>query len=129
MHVEVSISNKSDIRINCVSSSKEDEIAFFDATKDVATDFKYAFKNCIVRTKELLTKEGFPTFLTDCENCVQAVAQSKVFKKPSTRDYTLDTLSIAEMKALPFPTILTDLNGKMRDLTKPDIGCYEYQYK
>ena len=115
---------------NCIFyGSKEDEIAFFDSTKDVTTDFKYLFKNCIVRTKDLVAKEGFPTFLTDCENCVQAVGQSKVFKKPSARDYTLDTLSIAEMKALPFPNILTDLNGKMRDLTKPDIGCYEYQYK
>ncbi len=115
---------------NCIFyGSKEDEILFDDITPNIKTNFKYAFKNCIVRAKDLVAKEGFPTFLTDCENCVQAVAQSKVFKKPSTRDYTLDTLSIAEMKALPFPNILTDLNGKMRDLTKPDIGCYEYQYK
>jgi hypothetical protein len=115
---------------NCIFyGSKEDEIGFEDITPSIKENFKYAFKNCIVRAKDLVAKEGFPTFLTDCENCVQAVSQSKVFKKPSARDYTLDTLSIAEMKALPLPTILTDLNGKMRDLTKPDIGCYEYQYK
>jgi hypothetical protein len=115
---------------NCIFyGSKEDEIAFFDATKNISTDFKYAFKNCIVRVKELITKEGFPTFLTDCENCIQADGQSKVFKKPSLGDYTLDTLSVAEMKAFPLPTISSDLKGKMRDLMKPDIGCYEYQYK
>jgi Right handed beta helix region len=109
--------------------SKEDEIAFFDSTPSVTTDFNYTFKNCIVRVKDLVAKEGFPTFLTDCENCIQATGQSKVYKKPSLRDFTLDTLSIAEMKAFPLPTILSDLNGKIRDLMKPDIGCYEYQYK
>jgi Right handed beta helix region len=115
---------------NCIFyGSKEDEISFDDATPTLKANFKYAFKNCIVRVKELVTKEGFPTFLTDCENCVQADGLSKIYKKPSLRDFRLDTLSIAEMKALPLPTILSDLNGKIRDVMKPDIGCYEYQYK
>jgi Right handed beta helix region len=115
---------------NCIFyGSKEDEIYFDDITPNIKANLKYAFKNCIIRVKDLVAKEGFPTFLTDCENCIQATGQSKVFKKPSLRDFTLDTLSIAEMKAVPFPTILSDLQGKIRDVTKPDIGCFEYQYK
>jgi Right handed beta helix region len=116
--------------INCIFyGSKDDEVSFYDATKDIKTDFNYTFKNCIVRVKDLLKAENTPTFLTDCENCINADVRAKVFKKPSIRDYTLDTLSIAEMKAFPIPTILSDLKGKMRDTQKPDIGCFEYQYK
>ena len=55
--------------------------------------------------------------------------KSKIFKKPSDANYRLDTLSVAEMKALPISNILNDLEGKLRDVKTPDIGCYEFQYK
>ena len=115
---------------NCIFyGSKDDEIDFFDATTNITTDFNYDFKNCVVRVKDLLKAENSPDFLTKCKDCVRTDGKSKVFKKPSDANYQLDTLSVAEMKALPFSNILNDLAGKLRDVKNPDIGCYEYQYK
>lgn len=109
--------------------SKEDEINFFDATKDILTDFNFDFKNNIVRVKDLLKAENTPDFLTKCKDCIRTDGKSKVFRKPNESNYTLDTLSVAEMKALPISNILNDLEGKLRDVKTPDIGCYEFQYK
>lgn len=115
---------------NCIFyGSKDDEIDFFDATKDISTDFNYDFKNCVVRVKDLLKTENTPEFLNKCTNCVRADGKSKVFRKPSDGNYRLDTLSVAETKALPIQNILNDLEGKLRDVKTPDIGCFEFQYK
>lgn len=115
---------------NCIFyGSKDDEIDFFDATKDIKTDFNYDFKNCVVRVKDLLKADNTPDFLTNCKDCVRADGKSKVFRKPSDGNYRLDTLSVAETKALPISAILNDLEGKLRDVKTPDIGCYEFQYK
>jgi hypothetical protein len=114
---------------NCVIyGSREDQINLFDATTNVTTDFNFTFKNCIVRVKELLTaKEGYPNFLTaNCTDCINAPTTAKLFRKPSIGDFHLDSLSIAEQKALPIPAITTDLDRKARDLQKPDIGCFEF---
>jgi Right handed beta helix region len=115
---------------NCIFyGSKDDEIDFFDATKDINTDFNYDFKNCIVRVKDLLKADNTPDFLNKCKDCIKTDGKSKVFRKPSDANYRLDTLSVAEMKALPIQNILNDIEGKMRDVKTPDIGCYEFQYK
>ena len=115
---------------NCIFyGSKDDEIDFIDATTGVVQDFNYDFKNCIVRVKDLLKPENHPNFLTQCKDCVRTDGKSKIFKKPSDANYRLDTLSVAEMKALPISNILNDLEGKLRDVKTPDIGCYEFQYK
>lgn len=113
---------------NCVIyGSREDQINLYDATLTPTTDFNFSFKNCVVRVKELLTKEGFPNFLTaNCTDCINAPTTAKLFRKPSIGDFHLDTLSIAEQKAFVIPSISTDLDKKARDLQKPDIGCYEF---
>jgi hypothetical protein len=113
---------------NCVIyGSREDQINLFDATVTPTTDFNFTFKNCVVRVKELLTKEGFPNFLTtNCTDCINAPTTVKLFRKPSAADFHLDTLSIAEQKAFPIPAISKDLDSKARDLQKPDIGCFEF---
>ena len=116
---------------NCVIyGSREDQLAFFDATTVPTTDFNFTFKNCIVRVKDLVAKEGFPNFLTaNCTDCINAPTTAKLFRKPSTADFHLGTLSIAEQKALPIPSIPNDLDKKARDLQKPDIGCFEFYPK
>ncbi|MBL7815550.1 MAG: right-handed parallel beta-helix repeat-containing protein [Saprospiraceae bacterium] len=113
---------------NCIIyGSKEDEVGLYDGTPNVATDFNYSLQNCIVRVKDLLKTDAFPKFLTDnCKDCINAPTTAKVFRKTSTNDYHLDTLSIAEQKALPIPLITKDLDNKLRDVAKPDIGCYEF---
>ena len=114
---------------NCIFyGSKDDEISFLNGTTN-ASFFNYDFKNNIVRVKDLLKTDNTPDFLTKCKDCIRADGKSKVFKKPSEANYRLDTLSVAEMKALPLSNILNDIDGKSRDVKAPDIGCYEYQYK
>jgi hypothetical protein len=116
---------------NCIFyGSKDDEISFTDATTTATNDFTTNFKNCLVRVKDLLKADNTPDFLTTrCKDCVNADSKAKVFRKPSDDNYKLDTLSVAEMKALVIPSISKDLEDKIRDLQKPDIGCFEFQYK
>ncbi len=114
---------------NCVIyGSREDQIGLSDLTPTTANDFSASFKNCVVRVKDLLTpKGGFPNFLTaNCVDCINAPTTAKLFRKPSSGDFHLDTLSVAEQKAFPIPAISTDLDRKNRDLQKPDIGCFEF---
>lgn len=113
---------------NCiVYGSKEDEIAIFDATDNTPQDCDFLFTNSIVRVKDLLKPAVFPNFLTqNCINCINAPSNAKLFKKTAEKNFQLDTLSIAEGRAVPIPTILQDLNLKLRDIQTPDIGCFEY---
>lgn len=116
---------------NCIFyGSKEDEVSLFDGTTTPTTDFNFAFQNSIVRVKDLLKTDNFPKFLTDnCKDCINASSTAKVFRKYSAGDFHLDTLSIAEQKALPITLITRDLDNKLRDVAKPDIGCYEFYPK
>jgi Right handed beta helix region len=113
---------------NCIIfGSKEDQVELFDATTNINTDFNTTFTNCIVRVKDLLKPTSFPNFLTDnCKSCINAPVTAKLFRKPNSGDYHLDTLSIAEQKALPINGINLDLDNKVRDTQKPDLGCYEF---
>jgi hypothetical protein len=113
---------------NCIMfGTKEDQVELFDATTNVTTDFNVTMNNCIVRVKDLLGAKAFPNFLTDnCKDCINAPTTAKLFRKPNSGDYHLDTLSIAEQKALPIIGINADLDNKTRDAQKPDIGCYEF---
>ncbi|WP_242921871.1 right-handed parallel beta-helix repeat-containing protein [Pontibacter liquoris] len=47
------------------------------------------------------------------------------FKKPAKADFSLDTLSPASGAARVLPGITSDLLGKKRDASNPDIGAYE----
>jgi hypothetical protein len=111
---------------NCiVYGGKEDEIAFLDATAQQG-DFNYTFRNNIIRVKDLLKPDNTPDFLQKCTNCLNAKSTDKLFRRPSSNDFHLDTLSIAERKGFFIPTILKDLDDKMRKTDMPDLGCYEF---
>ncbi len=47
------------------------------------------------------------------------------FKSPLKADFSLDTLAAASGAAKVLPSINTDITGKTRHPTKPDIGAYE----
>ncbi len=115
---------------NCIIfGSKKDEILLTDFTagKDPQS-LGYTFSNCIVRVNDLLDPvKGFPKFFERCNPCINATPQDKLFKDPNKHNYQLDTLSIAEQKAIPISGITHDLIGTIRDAQKPDIGCYEYK--
>lgn len=119
-----------DIRLvnSIVYGSKRDEIAITDFTGGQNPfALAFSFEHCIVRVNDLLNPDaGFPDFFDHCDPCINATTSDALFANSSEDDYHLDTLSIAEGKAIPIPTIPTDLDGKNRDSQAPDIGCFEY---
>lgn len=115
------------VKNSIMYGSKDDEISLSDGTVPPNNYFNVAFQNSIVRVKDLLGVKQYPNFLTaNCKDCINAPSSAKVFRKYSTGDFHLDTLSIAEQKALPISLITKDLDNKLRDIAKPDIGCYEF---
>jgi hypothetical protein len=115
---------------NCIiSGSRSDEITISEFTKATGAYLNYSLRNCIVRVDELVQagKGGFTDFFSHCDPCINATRQDKLFADPDKKNFHLDTLSIAEMKAVPIPAIPFDLEGKLRDAVAPDIGCYEYR--
>jgi len=68
-------------------------------------------------------------FLDFCNNCINMTNDDALFVDPGEDDYHLDTLSIAEGKALPLMSITKDLDNVDRDGTAPDLGCYEYIFE
>lgn len=123
---------RSTFRNSIVFGSRDDEISLFDR-QGTGTDplvFDYEFQNCIVRVEELLDEEfGYPTFFNFCDPCQNGDGSDDLFVSPSDDDYHLDTLSIAEERAVPITGLSIDLDGVMRDGDAPDIGCYEYVFE
>ena len=108
-----------------VFGSRKDEISMFQAPE---ANFNYNFKNCVVRVDELDDEPPYDDFFGNCDPCINGDNNTILFADVDEDDYHLDTLSVAEEQAMPI-SINFDLDGKMRDATNPDIGCYEYQYE
>ncbi len=114
---------------NCIiSGSRADEIAPFHLDVDVTT-FDYEFNNCIVKLDEVLTDGDYTNFLDFCNDCIVIENSDNLFVNESEGDYHLDTLSVAEGKAMPLPLLMIDLDNIDRDMDAPDIGCYEYLFE
>jgi len=111
---------------NCILfGSQKDEIELFDGE---TAGFDYQIKNTIVRVKDLTKETAYPDFFDHCNPCINATGDDKIFVDVDEQNYKLDTLSIAEQKAVPILGVTDDLIGTMRDNSAPDIGCYEYEY-
>jgi len=124
------VANKLQARFqNCIlMGSRPDQISLFDRLSD-PSQFDYQLKNCIVRVRELIKPTAYPDFLDHCQPCLNATAIDTIFVNPGNRNFRLDTLhSIANRYAIPLPGIDRDLDGKMRDATNPDAGCYEIEF-
>lgn len=111
---------------NCIiTGSQNDQLNLANLSDAVA--FNYTFDHCIVRLDEVLEPDNYPDFLTDCNGCINnSDRESALFLDIDDGDYHLDTLSIAEGMAEPIDGVLLDLDEVERDVTLPDIGCYEY---
>jgi len=120
---------RANFKNSIVFGSRDDEISLFDRQGN-GTDpfvFDYSFENCIVRVEELLDEElGYPTFFNYCDPCQNGDGSDALFFDTGEDDYHLDTLSIAEGRAVPLTGLSLDLDGEMRDGGMPDVGCYEY---
>lgn len=117
---------------NCIFyGSKRDEITLVDVTalsgNSIREGFNYKFENCIVRVDELLDDPAYANFFDFCVNCPPVDPKDALFVDANEDDYHLDSLSVAEMRAMPVAGIQVDLEGKLRDATLPDIGAYEYE--
>ena len=109
---------------NCIIfGSRKDEISFAQVPEAA---FNYRLDNCIVKVDEFDDEGSFVDFFDHCTNCINASRDDALFANLNENDFHLDTLSIAEMKAMPIPAIQLDLDGEVRDGMAPDIGCYEY---
>ncbi len=109
---------------NCILfGSQKDEIELYDGE---TKGFDYEIKNSIVRVKDLTKANAYPDFFDHCNPCINGVSDDKLFVDVDEQNYELDTLSIAEQKAVPVVGVVDDLIGVMRDVNLPDIGCYEY---
>ena len=114
---------------NCIiAGSQEDELSFLNKSQNQA-DFVLKMKNNIVRAKDILKQDAYPDFFDKiCNSCISLKPSDKLFRNISKQMYQLDTLSVAEQRAVPIPLITKDIEDADRDPVTPDIGAYEYQY-
>jgi hypothetical protein len=110
---------------NCIiSGSKNDELSLFDRSDASNTlVFDYAFDHCAVQVDKVL--DSYPNFFDHCNSCEEVVYSSKLFKNVNKKDYSLDSLSVADGKALPLTNLPADLIGTLRDVSTPDMGALE----
>ena len=96
---------KASFRNSIIFGSRQDEIQLFDALRgDDPNFFDISFENCIVKVEDLLESQDglFGNFFNEeCNPCINGTRDDAVFLDPSEDDYHLDTLSIAEMMAVP----------------------------
>lgn len=118
-------------RNSIIYGSLADEIFLLDFTGSQGADrvaLNYNFEKCIIRARDINDAErGYPDFYDYCD-CFIAQPSDAIFVSINEDDYHLDTLSVAEQKAVPLNGILFDLEGNDRDPVNPDLGCFEYQY-
>ena len=110
---------------NCIFfGSNSDQIGLSDFE---VVDFNYNFDHCIVRVEDLLDENNHPDFFDNTNQTLNVDRDAVIFADLNEDDYHLDTLSVAENLASPIIGLELDLDNEMRDVSTPDVGCYEYQ--
>ncbi len=116
------------VRNSIIVGSSSDEIWIVDAGEPQDGLMDLAMNHNMVVVDELLDTDNFPDFFNSiCTGCFEFMFGDTLFVDMNKYDFHLDTSSVAEMKALPLTGILDDLEEKIRDAVKPDLGCYEFQ--
>lgn len=109
-----------------ITGASTDEISLRPfADTDVGNSFKYSFSNCLVRVKDLLKPLAFPNFLNECVSCIVQENNRSVFADEDKYNFRPDSMSVVLDKAVPLPFVTRDIEGKPRNATTPDMGCYE----
>ncbi len=110
------------IRNTIMTGSDQDELWM---SEKQSSAFTVLFQNCLFRVKELPNVfSDFDTRFT--QNCIRYASYDRLFKDIFNNDFHPDTLSVIENKAIPHINIFMDLDANIRDMSTPDIGCYEY---
>jgi len=82
------------------------------------TTFNVSLNNCLIKNAEALSTDAIAT------NCI--MNQDPQFENYQAFNFRLKSSSPAIAKGLPLtPAVTSDLDGKTRDGSAPDIGCYE----
>lgn len=119
---------KATVRNSIMIGSSTDEVWMVDASQPADMLFDVTMNNNIVVVQDLLDADQFPSFFeTICTPCFKWASGDTLFVDINKNNFHLDTMSIAEMKAVPIPGITDDIEGNMRDAVNPDIGCYEFK--
>ncbi len=109
--------------------SSRDEVWMVDAAAPEEGLLDVQMFNSIVVVDELLDPDNFPDFFESiCMDCLTYRFGDTLFVDIAMDDYHLDSLSLAEEKAIPLIEYTDDFDGQIRDMLLPDIGCYEYLY-
>ena len=113
---------------NCIFfGGDDDEIELIDIFEgEQPSEFDYQLTNCIVAVDDLINPDQFPDFFDNCENCINATRDDALFLDEDLSDFRLDTMSIAIEQAIPLTNVPRDIEGNVRDVSTPDIGCYEF---
>ena len=108
--------------------SSTDEVWMVDAGTPQQALLNVFMQNNMVVVDELLDPDNYPQFFsTICLDCFEYNFSDTLFVDMAKNNYHLDTMSVAEMKGKPIVNIIDDLDGNLRDLLLPDLGCYEFQ--
>ena len=112
-----------------IAGNGSDEMVLNDGTfKEEPNVINFEMNNCFIKMDTLLNANNYPNFFDNCLNCSSIKPSEALFLNTDEVDFHLDTLSQAEMKAIPIPAVFDDIEGNTRDGQNPDVGCYEYQY-
>jgi hypothetical protein len=111
-----------------IIGSSKDELWMVDAGTPEQALLDVTMDHCMVVVDELLKAENFPDFFEQiCTGCFTYQYTDTLFVDRYKDDYHLDTASVAEHKAIPLAMYPDDLEGTLRDVQMPDIGCYEFR--
>ncbi len=109
-----------------IFGSGKDELDLTDATSPKEPSFfQINFVNCYIKATDLLEPKNYPKFFETYPDCIRAKATDTVFLNIPKLDFRLDTNAIVGDRAKPLDRVPFDILGVRRDITKPDIGCYE----
>lgn len=113
--------------VNCVISGSNRDELWLSAREEAQANV--LFDHCLIKIDELLEPDNYPNFMSDfTTSSINWPRTDSLFADAGDSDFRLDTLSKAEGLAIPLGTVTTDIENNMRDFSRPDAGCYEYQY-
>lgn len=111
--------------VNCLIYGNQEDM--INLAAEANAPFVYKLEQTVVRVKKLLEVPAFANFFSFCAPCDNTDSRSKVFRDALEQNFQLDTLSVAENKALFLPDLSSDLDGAPRTPGTTDAGCYEFK--
>ncbi len=114
---------------NCIFTGSNSDEFYIGKDPDLTYPFQLRLDHCLLRISDLIKPNAYPTFIADyTTSCYFKNSLDSLFEDLGKNDYHPDSLSFLDRKAIPIIGFINDLDGKLRDLQFPDLGCYESKY-